>query len=299
MSNNSNNIDNLLSNITGQFANIEEIKSRVIQAKKIQLHPNIDGFNSPKSYGIYRHTGGEPLGVVGEVFEPMNLGLFVDAIADSVLSCGQNVDLSKLKYVEHKGGAKVCFELPIGEKKLKSGAKVGDIIEQKLQFKTGFDGLTKISLSVFTLRLWCSNGAVSTKSDIALNFKNTVNNQAKALLFCDEIGKAISYSNDYVDQLNVLATRKITQAEIDAFMVKLTGFDVKTNKELSTKARNILNEINACIHTEVENTGMTAFSWLQGITRYTTHNLAKGNEEVLMYDHAAKLNKIAHELVMA
>jgi hypothetical protein len=49
----------------------------------------------------------------------------------------------------------------------------------------------------------------------------------------------------------------------------------------------------------MDNTGQTAFSLLQGITRYTTHNLAKGSEEVLMYDHAAKLNKIAHELVLA
>lgn len=289
---------NILDSIQGQFSNVEAIKNQVIQAKKIQLHPNIDGFESPKSYGIYRHTGGQALGVVGEVFQPMNLHTFVDAISESVLTCGQDVDLSKLTYVEHKGGAKVSFDLPIADKLIKSGKK-GDVLQQKLQFKTGFDGLTKISLSFMSLRVWCDNGAASWQNDIALNFKNTEANQAKALLFCDEISKVLGQANNYVEDLNKLAARKITRKEIDEFLVKLTGFDLKATKEISTKARNILDQINACIGIETANTGLTEFSLLQGITRYTTHNLAGGSEEVLLFDHARKMNNLAHELLLA
>lgn len=44
---------------------------------------------------------------------------------------------------------------------------------------------------------------------------------------------------------------------------------------------------------------MTEFSVLQGITRYTTHDLCNGNIEGLLFDNAAKINQRAHELILS
>lgn len=286
-----------LESIENQFANIEAIKAQVIQAKKVQLHPNIEGFESPNNYGIYRHTGGKPLGVVGHVFNPMDLGLFVDTISSSILECGADLDLSKLKYTEFKEGAKVQFEIPYKSFQIKS-PMVGDVLDTKLTFSTGFDGLTKTSLSFFANRLWCSNGAKRWDKDIELSVKNTINNQAKALLYCSEIAKCLLDVEKYVERLNELTTKAITQADIDKFVTKLTGYDVKDYNKQSTKRQNILDKINQSIAIEMQNTKVTEFSLLQGVTRYTTHELAKGNEEALMFDNAAKLNAKAHSLLM-
>ena len=86
------NANNVLENIEAQTNHIENLKNQVIQPKKILLgapgnQPLESAIFLPPNdtYGIYRHTGGKPLGVVGEQFEPMNLQLFLDAILQSFL----------------------------------------------------------------------------------------------------------------------------------------------------------------------------------------------------------------------
>lgn len=291
----------ILDNLESQFNVIKTLKSQVIKPVKVQLHPNIEGFTSPSSYGIYRNTGGVPLGVTGKDFEPQNLELFIDVIVDSILSCGLDLDINKLVYKEYKGGSKVSIEMPLGLKEIKS-PMIGDVLDQKIQFNTGFDGLTKTSLSFYSLRLWCSNGAKSWKKDIEFNFKNTKGNAGKSLLMCNEIFQVINQTNDYVDDLNKLVTRPLPKNHrqaLDTFLENLLGYTYTSIEDKQVKRRNILDKINQSIAIEMENTGANEFSLLQGITRYTTHELAKGKEEVLLFDNASKLNQKAHNLLLS
>ena len=55
---------NVLETIETQTNHIETLKSQVLQAKLLRLHTGLEGFNSPESYGVYKHTGGDALGVV-------------------------------------------------------------------------------------------------------------------------------------------------------------------------------------------------------------------------------------------
>jgi hypothetical protein len=299
MTNSSNFADSILNDIEQGNNNLTAIRGQLIQAKKVQLHPNIEGFDSPLSYGIYRHTGGQALGVVGKDFQPMDLHLFMDSIEQSILSCGLNLDLSKLSYSEYKEGAKISFDLPVKPIVLKNSPMVGDIIETKIMFKTGFDGLTKLGLTHMTKRLWCLNGAASWKNDISLSMKNTINNHVKLSLFCNEIYSAIGEVTEYGEALDTLFVQKVKQADIDKFLTDLTGFNVKEYKDMKTERRNILDKINSAIAIEIQNTGANKFSLLQGITRYSTHSVAKESEDSILFGHASKLNKTAHQLVFA
>ena len=110
---------NYLETLEIQANHIETLKTQVLQAKKIQLHTGLDGFNSPEAFGVYKHTGGKPLGVVGSQFEPMNLQLFLDAIEHSVLNSGIDLDLTKLTYNEYYGGSKIAFRLPFKKYEIK------------------------------------------------------------------------------------------------------------------------------------------------------------------------------------
>jgi hypothetical protein len=288
----------ILTNIQSSGNHINNLKSQVLTAKKIQLHTGMEGFNSPKSFGIYKNTGGDALGIVGDVFEPMNLQLFLDAIEHSVLSSNADVDLNKLTYHEYYGGGKVVFRLPLKKYEIKT-PMVGDTLETALEFRTGFDGMTKISLGFYALRLWCTNGAKNWQKDVAISMKNTTKNQAKVMTFTDEIFKVISMTENYVNCLNDATLKQITQSDIDKFLTKLTGYDVKAYSDLTTRSRNILDSVNNSIAIEMQNTGNNAFSLLQGITRYTTHELAKGNIEKLLYASASEMNAKAHELIFA
>lgn len=291
-------MSNILNSIENGASHIEALKSKVFTAKKIQLHTGLEGFNSPEAFGVYKNTGGSALGVVGKQFEPTDLPLFLDAIHHSVLSSGIDLDLTKLEYKEFYGGSKVNFVLPYKTFEIAS-PMVGDTLKTNLDFRTGFDGKTKMSVGFQSLRLVCSNGAKNWKRDIGLTMKNTANNQAKLLFFTNEIIKAAAEVEDYVTLLNSAVKKSIKQSDIDTFLTTLTGYNVKERSELTTRKRNILDTINRAITTEIQTTGANYFSLLQGITRYTTHDLAKGDTEALLFAHASQMNEDAHRLVFA
>lgn len=289
---------NILETIETQANHIETLKGQVLQAKKIQLHSGIDGFDSPEAFGIYKHTGGQPLGVVGSQFEPMNLQLFLDAIQHSVLNSGIDLDLTKLTYNEYYNGSKIAFRLPYKKYEIKT-PMVGDTLETSLEFRTGFDGKTKMSLGFYSLRLWCANGAKNWRKDVDLAMKNTQGNVSKIAYFTNEIVKAAAMTESHVELLNNAALKSIRQADIDKFMTELTGYNVAEYNDLTTRKRNILDAINQSVAIEMQNTGNNLFSLLQGVTRYTTHNLAEGDIESILYARANDLNTKAHELVFA
>lgn len=284
-----------LQQIESAISNLQTIKNKVLQAKKIKLHTGIEGFESPEAYGIYKDTGGKPLGVVGSQFEPMNLELFIDCIEKSVLSSNLELDLSKLTYHEYYGGAKIEFKLPFKKYQIQS-PMVGDVLETSLSFRTGFDGRTKLSLGFYSLRLWCANGAKNWSKDVDLSLKNTFKNQSKVLYFTNEIFKAANDVENHINLLNNTTRLSVVQSDIDKFLTDLTGYDVKSYNDLHISQRNILDSINEAVAIEMKNTGATLFSLLQGVTRYTTHDLGKEKSEVFLFERGAVLNQKAHSL---
>lgn len=282
-----------LQNIESEFNHIESIRATMIQAKKIQLHSGIDGFNSPESYGIYRHTGGDCLGVTGKVFEPLDLNILLDSVTASITECcNDQLNLNELEYKEFKGGSKVSLIIPLKHDHEIKTRLVGDLIKSKISVNTGFDGLTKTSLNFITTRLVCTNGMTSDKS-IGINFKNTFKNHSKVFYLCNEIIQGINDIENYITDLSNMAKVEVNSKLVDTYIQKVTGYTVKENEELTTRKRNILDKINESVAIEMQCTGNNLFSLYEGITRYTTHDLAGGSLENIMYSNAATLNASA------
>jgi hypothetical protein len=292
-------------------SHVEALRSLLIKAVKAQLRePLIEDvcpeyltvldatnppvFEKPKTHGIYRHTG-ELLGEVGGVYVPPDLNLFLDLIVQSIEQCANWLDLDKLEYIELKGGSKIRISVPGPTLEVKT-RMVGDAIATRLDFITGFDGLTKTSLGHFTKRLWCGNGAARWDKDVALSFKNTPGNQGKWPLFCDEIGAALGNLEVHIQLLNEAVKVTYTAAMRNRFITEVFGFS-DADTELTTRKQNILGKVNACIAIEEANTGTNLFGLLQGVTRYTSHEMAAGDMDSLMIDTAAKINKAAHKAI--
>lgn len=290
----------MLDQIQNQMNHLEAVRNSLYEVKKLQLHTGLEGFNSPSAYATYKSSGGNALGVVGQVYEPIDLYLLMDSLTASFTDCGTQIKPETLSFREQREGARCQMEVNFQSLEIKGSPMKGDVVDQKLILRTGFDGLTKTSLSFHTKRLWCTNGAASWQKDVELSLKNTVNNHIKLMMFCDEIMKVQGMASDYVDALGRIAANKVGQAQIDAFLTKLTGFDVSTYKDMTTKRRNILDRINESVAIEAQNTGWNEFSLLQGITRYTTHDLCGGDpySDALFYDNAAKISQTAHALLL-
>lgn len=279
--------------IDQEFDNIALVRTKLIDPVKLQLHTGLEGFDSPDSYGIYRKTGGQPLGVVGRIYEPPNLHHILDSFVKSASDCcNDNVNLSELKYTEYKGGSKVSIDLPSRVFEVKSKV-IGDVFQTKLHLFTGFDGLTKTSLSFSILRLTCLNGAKSWNTELELNFKNTPGNAGKIEYFGDKILEIQYGIDNYRELLNKLAQKQVTQSQINTFMKKVFGYDQSEYNELTTRRRNTLDRINESVAIEQNELGANAYALLQGITHYTSHVLSDSVEDTF-FGTAATINRNAH-----
>lgn len=104
------NTENLLNGLSNEFTNIDKVREKIFTPQLVQLHPNIEGFNSPQSFAVYKNTGGNALGVVGNTYKPMDLNIMLDSIVNSALECGEGIDLSTLDFKEYKGGSSTFYE---------------------------------------------------------------------------------------------------------------------------------------------------------------------------------------------
>lgn len=277
---------NFLSNVSAEISKFEEIREQLFHVVKVQLHPNIDGYEVPESFATYRSQGGQPLGVVGKDFTPTQ----PVQLLEGLLECDQ-IDFTQIKYKEMKGGSKIRFEIPLKTIEIKNDRKIGDVTDVYLQLQTGFDGQTKTSLYLYTKRLICLNGMKKSFTEFQASFKNTRGNQGKILGLCNDVAKAVSMVDDVKELYLNLDKIQVNQRMINDYVKKVADLDVNLSVDWSTRKRNIYENIMQSIDLEMNRTGNTAFGLLNGMTYYTNH-LASGcdNEDFVFVDSGAKLN---------
>lgn len=281
-----------------EAAHIQTLRDQLFEVKKIQLHPNIDGFNSPDSYGVYRTTGGDPLGVVGSSYEPTQPTFLFDQFVDA-LQDFDNADISKLKVTELKGGSKLLLSAPIGEVGFKNLRGLEDTMELYVNLQTGFDGLTKSSMFLSSYRLVCSNGMKAYATEFRSSFKNTKGNVGKVNLLVADVRRAVSSGSSFKEMINTLNSRKVTAQEVDEYILKVTGINAKEYHDMTTRKRNILDAINRSIATEFRDTGATAWGLVNAMTRYTNHEASTSNRmDYLFADSGAKINDLAQSVAL-
>jgi hypothetical protein len=68
-----------------------------------------------------------------------------------------------------------------------------------------------------------------------------------------------------------------------AFLLKVTGRNVKEYNEYSIQARQVMDKINESIELEFSRTGTTAFGLFNGITHYTNHVASEKADDLTEY----------------
>ena len=275
---------NTITQIEAQMAHIEAIREQMFDTTLIQLHPNIKGFQSPETYGVYKETGGKALGVVGGTemlkYEPPKLKLLLDVVTKSLIECCPEVDLTKLEFKQWKEGAKCGLFLPLKEIKIKSPMK-GDITKVNLSIKTGFDGNTAYEMGIEYYRIWCSNGCGAWDKSQMVKFKNTILNASKVPMLASQIIQTIDTTNDFVAKMNELVKTTITKTQVQKFLLDNFGYDMAKVDDMNKKSRDRMNAINEAVGIEMANTGENLYSLFNGITRFVTHVRAKDETDRL------------------
>jgi len=300
------NVDAILGNVSGAQNNLAKVEAQIFDVVKVQLHPNLEGFKSPLSYGVYKGSGGAPLGVMGKDFVPMQPKEFLGSIVNTVYECGANLDLNTLAFKEFKGGQQIEFSIDLPKLDFTNQAGFRDETHNKLTFSTSYDGTKSSTISLYTWRQICSNGMMGWGLTSALKGKNTIGGKAKILTYCDEVVKIVTEAQTFNERLQKLDTIKMDAKRIEAFKLQLLGYNKETllkSDKVETKKMNILDKINESIELEFQRTGATAFGLLQGITHYTNHvansSTTISDEEYIRFHQGAKTNDLAQKLIFA
>ena len=293
---------NILDQLNKGNANVEAIKSQLFEVINVPLFTNQDLFTPPNAFGIYKTTGGEPFGVLGKDYAPQQ----PTALFDSFIEClvtNTDADLSKIKYHEMKGGAKIRFEVPLKTIGFtnKQGKQDESVISLNIQ--TGYDGNTATSLYLSMLRLVCTNGMKANFTEFNSKFKNTIGNVGKVQLLCDDVTKAVDSCDKLEEALGVLRSKTIDTKRKNEFIERVMGIKVADRDSLTVRKRNILQRVEESMAIEIARSGGTLWGLVNGITHYTNHGFeGRTQDQVNEYVYSQtgeRTNKKAFEVALA
>lgn len=297
--------DNILQTVGSAQENLTKVEASLFDVVKLQLHPNIEGFNSPQTFGVYKGTGGAPLGVMGDQFEPMQPKEFLESIVTTSHESGADLKLETLKFNEYSSGSHIEFEVSLPPIEFTNAKKVNDVTEMKLVFTTSYNGSKSNKISLFTKRLVCLNGMMAwgKNAESVLTAKNTAGGKKKILTYTNEVMKVMAGSEDYRNKIVALNNIQVTQKQVNEYISKLLGYDITDAEIMNPKRDRILDKINQSIALEFDRTGDTMFGLLQGITHYTNHVANEGgkytNDEYIRFHTGYKINETAQRLAFA
>lgn len=289
----------ILNNVLSGNANMQAIKNQLFDVVKVPLITNLEGFEAPNNFGMYKAEGGNCLGVVGKDYTPTPSKLLFEQFEDCLYDT--DADFNKVKYLELKEGRKIVFEAPIKNMGFRNMVGKEDELIVKVNLSTGYDGLTKTSLFVSVYRLICSNGMKAWNTEFNVAFKNTQGNVGKASSLCADVAKAIDSTERYGDLIKQLNKTEVSVADTQEFLKRVLGYNNSMLDEVSTRGRNILDAVQESIAIEFSRTGATAWGLVNGITHYTNHvvNTKEDRDSYLLVGSGMKLNDTAQRVALS
>ena len=251
---------------------IAAIENQLFDVVEHQLIPNTnDGsFENPTVRGLYKHTGGNALGVVGANFNVTQPKALFNAYTECIGEI-RDLDINNLEYQETKDGAKVRFRLKVADFGFKNGAGKSDDLNTYITLTSGYDGNTKTSLSVESYRLICSNGMRIQGTTKVLGVKNVKGNAGKIESICNEMAKVIGKVEKVEDYFKLLDGIDINELQVQKVIKDSFGYNRSDKTELSKARLTTLDEIENSIALEISRTGGNLWGLLNGITHYTNH----------------------------
>lgn len=179
----------------------------------------------PDAYATYRTDLGVPLGVVKSKYTVVqNIDAF--NFFDNVIKCGQ----AEWQNAGYFGVGQKIFVTA----KLPGAIKVGntDPIDDYLVFSNSHDGSTSVNILFTPIRVFCTNclAAAKKNADAFIRIRHTQSAKDKLDMGTQVIRASITFSHSVEEMYNFLATVKMTDAQVQEYIVKLN----LTNSEFNS-----------------------------------------------------------------
>ena len=260
------------------------------------LNPKME-VDDPRVQMIYTNDG-RFLGYTGTSYTSLQPKTFLDTVYETVRESKLEIDYGSIGYSEYAGGRKIAFSVPFDPIIYTNRKGNEENIIPSAKFWTGFAGAMTTKVELYTHRLWCDNGARITTEHGNLKFRHTDNGNAAAILHIKELLTMMDAAHKHGEFLKSLDQVEVSEKRIRTFAQKLAG--IRTKKDLAeakTRKLRTIEQIIEAVHIEEEYAGMSAFTLLQGATRFTNHMHPKAGEDYVNAGAGVGFNDRALALV--
>lgn len=301
-----------LLNIKALIERLKIENNKIRKIKKLESDKTIFFLPPVGKFGVYKTSGGNALGVMGNDFTPMQPIEFFDCIVETVQQFGADLDLKTLQFKQFLNGSKIEFSIKMFPISFKNNKGLQDITNMELTFSTSYDGTKSNIITLYTERLVCMNGMVAKGIEGYIKGRNTESGKTRILTFVEELAEIINSGNEFRKKMQELDKKKVTKKQIEEFKLNLFGYNRETlnndkddNGEVkaNTFKHNFLDIAEEAFEEEFKRTGQTLFGLLQGATNYTNHYAVRSEQisqdEYIRFFQGAKVNDKAQELVFA
>lgn len=245
-----------------------------VALKKIKTE---DGVIIPDKFATVRNDTGTPLGVVGNLYAPVqNVEAF--DFFDSII--GEHLA------IYHTAGA-----LGRGERiwilaKLPESIRVmkDDVVDKYLLLTNSHDGCSALRMFFTPIRVVCQNTLIAAMSAAkgGISIRHTGNIQSKIKEAQRALGIAINFYGEFERSITKFSDRKLSDAESDMYFVSLICSNNEIDaQDLSTRKQNQLDALNVLYHKpEFTDAQGTLWSAYNAVTRYVDHERTVKNDNM-------------------
>lgn len=171
-------------------------------------------------------------------------------------------------------------------------------LESSLTINTSFDQSSSLNLGITDQILICTNGLTRNEYKKFFSLRHTENMEKQMDDFSTMVKRFDEVYEKHYGFYERLKEEKVTKTTAYDFIDELVGVDFsKEDVEETTHTRsyNLGVALKSQIATSFREQGGNMFALLQGVTRYTTHDLAAGDITSQMYGNGYRVNNKAYE----
>ena len=243
---------------------------------------------STSYYGIVREDTGEVFTTCKEGYTPTQNETIIDTMQEIA---GEN-ELEIIKAIPINEGRKIVIQMQRPDNTFSIGKEP---TKQFIYAINGHDGSSSLKFGFMNKVLFCQNQFAWMSNSALSGYRHTESIQDKV----KQLPSIINFA-DQEEKIFDLQEFSMQDATAD-LMNDLVDYLTNTDKlagEIHTRTKNIRNDLESCIVSEVNRIGSTKWGLFNGVTRYTTHQKSSpkreyGQQESILIGSCGKMNEKA------
>tara|TARA_R110000824_G_scaffold14378_13_gene61251 strand:+ start:7021 stop:7893 length:873 start_codon:yes stop_codon:yes gene_type:complete len=243
---------------------------------------------STSYYGIVREDTGEVFTTCKEGYTPTQNETIIDTMQEIA---GEN-DLEIIKAIPINEGRKIVIQMQRPDNTFSIGK---EHTKQFIYAINGHDGSSSLKFGFMNEVLFCQNQFAWMSNSALSGYRHTESIQDKV----KQLPSIINFADqeEKIFDLQQFSMHNATADLINDLVDYLTITD-KLAEKMHTRTKNIRNDLESCIVSEVNRIGSTKWGLFNGVTRYTTHQKSSpkreyGKQESILIGSSSKMNEKA------